>query len=117
MGDSDPMETFGYVARAMKDRGIAFLFTRESQDEPRIFPSLKRQFNGPLITNQQLSQTQAEALIKNGDADAASWGQQFIANPDLVRRFAEGLPLNEPKSELFYSSGPEGYVDYPFAAD
>lgn len=115
MGDSDPAATFGYVARAMKERGIAFLFTRESQDEPRIFPQLKREFGGPLIANQQLTQAQAETLILNGDADAASWGQQFIANPDLVRRFAEGLPLNEPHSETFYAQGPAGYIDYPFA--
>lgn len=115
MGDSDLAATFGYVARAMKARGIAFIFTRESQAEPRIFPSLKAQFGGPLIANQQLDQATAEKLILNGDADAAAWGQQFIANPDLVRRFAEGLPLNTPRSELFYAQGAAGYTDYPFA--
>ncbi|WP_269538630.1 alkene reductase [Cerasicoccus fimbriatus] len=115
MGDSDLAATFGYVAEQMKQRGIAFLFTRESQDEPRIFPELKKKFGGVLIANQQLDKDTAESLINRGDADAVSWGQQFIANPDLVERLAENLPLNEPDPSTFYSDGPKGYIDYPFA--
>ena len=30
MGDSDPAATFGYVARELGRRKIAFIFTRES---------------------------------------------------------------------------------------
>ncbi len=46
--------------------------------------------------------------------DAISWGQKFIANPDLPRRFSEGTELNEPNPETFYGDGPVGYTDYPF---
>lgn len=116
MGDSDPEATFGYVARAMRERGIAFLFTRESQVEPRLFPRLKQLFGGPLIANQLLDAATAEALIASGEADAAAWGRSFIANPDLVRRFTEGLPLQPPDSDTFFTAGPKGYTDYPFAA-
>ena len=114
-GDSDPEATFGYVADAMKARKIAFLFTRESQEEPRLSPQLKRRFGGVLIANQQLDFDTAEELIRTGQADACSWGQLFIANPDLVHRLAEGLPLNEPRPELFYADDAQGYTDYPFA--
>lgn len=114
MGDSDPSATFGHVAEAMKERGIAFIFTRESQAAPRYFPELKRKFGGVLIANQQLDQGTAEALIEQGEADAAAWGQLFIANPDLVRRFAEGLPLTEPQPDSFYGGTARGYTDYPF---
>src|SRR5690606_6355500 len=34
MGDSDPEATFGYVADAMRERGIAFIFARESLEAP-----------------------------------------------------------------------------------
>ncbi|WP_309386208.1 alkene reductase [Cerasicoccus frondis] len=115
MGDSDLPATFGYVAEAMQERGIAFIFARESQEEPRIYPQLKAKFGGVLVTNQQLDAATAESVILQGDADAASWGKDFIATPDLVRRLAEGLPLNEHRPDTFYTSGPEGYIDYPFA--
>lgn len=116
MGDSDPEATFGYVARAMRERGIAFLFTRESQREPRLFPRLKQLFGGPLIANQQLDEGTAERLLAAGEADAAAWGRSFIANPDLVRRFAEGRSLEPPDADTFYTAGPKGYTDYPCAA-
>ena len=115
MGDSDPETTFGYVAKAMRERGIAFIFARESQAEPRVGPKLKALFGGAFIANQQLDQATAERLLESGEADACAWGQQALANPDLARRFAEGLALNEPDEGTFYSSGPKGYTDYPFA--
>ena len=115
MGDSDPAATFGHVAEAMRERGIAFIFARAGQETPLIGPVLKKCFGGVFIANQQLTQATAEKLIEQGDADAASWGQLFIANPDLVRRFQEGLPLNVPNSDTFYGRSAEGYTDYPFA--
>lgn len=116
MGDSNPSVTFGYVADAMRKRGIAFIFARESQEAPRLSPELKRRFGGVYIANQELSQATAEKLIEAGDADAAAWGKLFIANPDLVKRFAQRLTLNEPSVETFYGGGAAGYTDYPFAS-
>ena len=115
MGDSDMEATFSYVAKEMAARKIAFIFARESQEAPRLAPKLKAIFKGPLIANQRLDKETAEALVESGEADACSWGQQYIANPDLVRRFAEGLALNEPDGSTFYGNGPKGYTDYPFA--
>ena len=40
-----------------------------------------------------------------------------VANPDLVRRLAEDLPLASDNMKTWYSQGPEGYTDYPFAAE
>jgi 2,4-dienoyl-CoA reductase-like NADH-dependent reductase (Old Yellow Enzyme family) len=113
MGDANPEETFTYVAREMGKRGLAFLFTREGQDEPRLSPLMKQAFGGVLIANQQLDVPTAERLIESGEADAAAWGKLFIANPDLPARLAAGSPLNEPHAETFYGSGPGGYTDYP----
>lgn len=116
MGDSDPAATFGYIARETGRRKLAFLFAREGLEEPRIGPQMKEAFGGVFIANQQLTQEDGETLLAAGEADAISWGQQFIANPDLVRRFAEGAELNEPNPATYYGDGPEGYTDYPFLA-
>lgn len=115
MGDSDPEATFSYVADAMRERGIAFLFARAAQTDAKVGAKLKAIFKGPFIANQQLSKDTAESLIENGEADACAWGQQFIANPDLVRRFKDDLELNEIDSDRFYVGGTKGYTDYPFA--
>ena len=40
----------------------------------------------------------------------------FVANPDLVRRYRENLPLNQPDPSTFYTGGETGYTDYqPYA--
>lgn len=116
IGDDDPVETFGHVARELGRRGIAFLCAREVYDERSLGPQLKRAFGGVYIANQRFTREQAEAAIAAGDADAVAWGQLFIANPDLPRRFAENAPLNEPDPATFYASGPHGYTDYPTLA-
>ena len=48
---------------------------------------------------------------------AAAFGKDFIATPDLPRRFAEDLSLNQQDPATFYGSGPKGYVDYPVAEE
>jgi len=48
-------------------------------------------------------------------ADAVSFGAPFIANPDLVDRFAHGYPLAAADPGTFYTGGPTGYTDYPTA--
>ena len=45
--------------------------------------------------------------------DLVGFGRPFIANPDLVRRMREGLPLAEARHDLIYAQGAEGYTDYP----
>ncbi len=115
MGDSDPEATFSYVAEAMRERGIAFLFARAAQTDAKMGAKLKAIFQGSFIANQQLSKDSAELILQAGEANACGWGQQFIANPDLVRRLKDDLELNEIDSDSFYGGDFKGYTDYPFA--
>jgi 2,4-dienoyl-CoA reductase-like NADH-dependent reductase (Old Yellow Enzyme family) len=112
--DSDPAAVFTYVAAQLGKRGIAFIFVRESQEEPRVVPAMKKAFGGVMIANQQMDKVTAEKLLASGEADAISWGQLFIANPDLPRRLELDAPLNLPIPATFYAPGPQGYIDYPF---
>jgi len=46
-----------------------------------------------------------------------SFGRSLIANPDLVYRMENNLPLQDPDFDTFYTPGGKGYTDYPFAPD
>ncbi|MBC8648061.1 alkene reductase [Pseudomonas sp. MTM4] len=113
MGDSNRAETFGYVARELGKRGIAFICTREKAGEDSLGPQLKQIFGGNYIANERFTGEQANAWLGDGKADAVAFGIPYIANPDLVKRLRQDAPLNEPKPELFYAQGAEGYTDYP----
>ncbi len=113
MGDANPRETFGYVARELGKRGVAFICTREKEGEDSLTPYLKEQFGGLVIANERFTKEQANAWLAAGKADAVAFGVPYIANPDLVERLAQDAPLNEPRPELFYAQGPVGYIDYP----
>jgi 2,4-dienoyl-CoA reductase-like NADH-dependent reductase (Old Yellow Enzyme family) len=113
MGDSAPLETFGYVARELRARGIAFICAREAIGDDSLGPQLKDIFGGVYIANEKMTKESAQALLAAGRADAVAFGQAFIANPDLPARFKRNAPLNAPRPELFYAPGPAGYTDYP----
>lgn len=113
ISDSNPRETFGYVARETGRRKIAFLCARESLGENRIGPELKQEFGGSYIANEKFNLETAEQVLAAGEADAVAFGKDFISNPDLVRRFAEGAALNPFNTGTFYGGGREGYIDYP----
>lgn len=118
MADSTPGETFGYVARELGQRGLAFLHIREAIDGAQWYtPELKRQFQaaggGAVIVNDGLDRAKSEKLLTDANADLVAFGVPFISNPDLVRRMELNAPLNEPDVATFYGPGPKGYTDYP----
>ena len=116
MGDSDPAATFGYVARELGKRGIAFICARELLKEPRLGPGSRRRSAAPTSPTRASRGDGREALAA-GEADAVAFGKLFIANPDLPRRFGSAPPLNAWNAETFYGPGPEGYIDYAELAE
>ena len=112
MHDSNPSSTFGYVAHELGKRELAFLCAREYFGPDRLGPQLKKQFGGVYITNEKYTQSLAEQVIQDGEADAVAFGQLFIANPDQAVRFANNAPLNTPDPATYFTPGPHGYTDY-----
>ncbi|OZI67434.1 alkene reductase [Bordetella genomosp. 11] len=114
--ESDPARTFGHVARAMGERGLGFLFIRETAGEGALFAMMKREFGGVCIANDGYDAESAAAVVARGEADAVSFGKAYIANPDLVQRLRLGAPLNALNTDTIYdleTCGPGGYIDYP----
>jgi 2,4-dienoyl-CoA reductase-like NADH-dependent reductase (Old Yellow Enzyme family) len=113
MGDSDLAATFGYVARELGRRRMAFLCVREHMAADSLGPRFKAAFGGIYIANEGFTATTAQAALDAGWADAVAFGKAFIANSDLVERMRAGAALNKPQAATFYASGAEGYTDYP----
>ncbi|NYT85935.1 alkene reductase [Pollutimonas harenae] len=113
VSDSNPGVLFSHVARVLGERGLAFLFIRESQGPDSLGAEIKRLFRGPVIFNQEYDAAGAQHAVHIGKADAVAFGKAYIANPDLVARLKTGAPLNEWDESTFYTEGGRGYTDYP----
>ena len=131
MDDSDRLGTFTYVARELGKRGLGWIAAREaqigpdtqlvdSQGRPReiknresIGPAIRKAFGGSFIANEGFTKDSAQRTLSEGTADAVAFGKLFLANPDLVERFAKHAPLNNWDTATFYTGGEKGYVDYP----
>lgn len=125
MSDPDPAGLFIHAASALKPFGLAYLHVMEpvnptlrvpSPPAEWLTPRLKQAFGGPTIANGGFTGMLAEHAIKEGYADAVSFGVPFLANPDLVRRLEIGAALNPGDPATFYSGEEKGYVDYPALA-
>lgn len=123
--DSNPEAVFPLAAEKLSDLGIAFLELREPgpegtfgrTDVPKLSPLIRKAFAGPLVLNSDFGSEDGQATLGSGVANAISYGRTFLANPDLPYRFRNGRPLNDSNMATWYSPGPEGYTDYPFAED
>ena len=115
MGDHDPRETFGYVMQQLGQRQIAFFFTREYLADDSISTYMKQRAGDvPYIANMRLSRNDALNLLASGQADAVSFGKDYISNPDLFERLVQDAALNELKFETMIGTNvAEGYIDYP----
>ncbi len=59
------------------------------------------------------TQTEAEEVLHQEEADVVAFGTAFIANPDLVDRFRVGAELAAADEATFYGGGSKGYAEYP----
>ncbi|NOT97189.1 MAG: alkene reductase [Nitrospira sp.] len=117
MVDSQPESLVTYVAQELSRRTIAFLEVRHEDhalpEEQEILKVARRHFQGVLMSNGSYTRENGESTVARGAADAIVYGRPYIANPDLVERFAKQAPLNEVNYDRLYGGGPDGYSDYP----
>lgn len=116
--DDDPAATFGYLARELGRRGIAYIHviegvTQTNRDAVLDWSALRTAFGGVYIANNLYDRDTALEAVGAGRIDAVCFGRAFIGNPDLVERLRRGAPLNADRKESWYGGGAEGYVDYP----
>ena len=121
MTESQPEALVTYVAQELDRRDIAFLEIRHESHtlpaEHAILKIARQHFQGVLMSNGSYTRESGEATVAQGTADAIVYGRPYIANPDLVERFAKRAPLNEVNYARLYGGGPDGYSDYPILRD
>jgi len=112
-------ETFHYLCDQLSKLGVIYvhLVNHESMGATPL-PNAIRQyykahFSGALILSGGYDAESAEADLHDDQGDLVAFGRKFLANPDLVARFKQDAPLNEPKPDYFYAGGEKGYIDYP----
>jgi N-ethylmaleimide reductase len=124
MSDSDPIGLFAYAAERLNAFNVAYLHLIEPRIkgnieiadglEPVASMYLRKIFRGRMIAAGGFDYEKAIDILQKGDTDLVAFGRHFIANPDLVYRFKNGLPLSHYDRDTFYGGGAKGYTDYPF---
>ena len=120
VADSDVLATYGGLLDATADLGLAYVSFMHAEPAGDVMTDLigRARANGHtrVFLNSGFGQLTdhdvAERLVQYGDA--AVVGRLAISNPDLVRRWKEGLPVTAPDESTFYTGGEKGYTDYPF---
>jgi N-ethylmaleimide reductase len=116
---SDAIPLYDYVSSELQGIGIAYIHlvdhsSMNGQPVPsQIFEIIRKNFKNTLILSGAYTAERAELAIEEKRADLIAFGRPYLANPDLVERLKNNLPLNPPNPALFYTTGPEGYLDYP----
>lgn len=120
--DTNPIETYGYVARMLEEYGVGYIHGADTNawggvaDMPKLIDVIRSNYQGVLIANAGLTPADAEAMIADGRVDMVAFGRQYVANPDLVERIARNGPYNTPDPLTFYGGTARGYTDYPALA-
>lgn len=112
--DDNHPETYAALLDALDGKGLAYCHLVDMHlDWLDSRALLAKHWSGPTILNESIELPEAQELVANGGADAVSFGRFYIANPDLVERFRDGLPLATFGSKALYAGGAEGYIDFP----
>ncbi|MEU9842984.1 alkene reductase [Actinomadura sp. NPDC048032] len=114
------LAAYDALVAELSTRPLAYLHLRgRALPGPGAVPDLdefaryRKLFDGALVANHGFGRESGNAVVEAGIADAVSFGRPFIANPDLVARFALGLAVAGGDEATHYGGGARGYVDYP----
>jgi N-ethylmaleimide reductase len=121
MIDSDPKALFSYLIGELNNLPLAYLHLMQAMFPLDKLPTWPKDvlatfgplYSGTLMINGGFTRDSAEAVLNAGTAQLVSFGAPYIANPDLVRRFATGAELAAPDRATMYGGSEGGYTTYP----
>jgi N-ethylmaleimide reductase len=119
MACPDILPTLLEAAQYLQARDIGYLHLVEADwdDAPQFTEefrqAIRARFTRPIIVAGKYDKVRAEWVLSKGYADLVAFGRPFVANPDLPRRLAQGLPLAEFDPTTLFGGSEVGYSDYP----
>ncbi|WP_446041961.1 alkene reductase [Streptomyces sp. SID1121] len=109
--------TYTSLVQQFETLGLAYVHVVEYSRELTLV--LRKHFSGTLVLNAKTegpTSPEELKLIEDGVADLVSFGQLFLANPDLPARLKAGGPYNTPDPSTFFGGTEKGFTDYPVLA-
>ena len=123
--DADPIATHTALLDALPTAQMAYVHVmiatafaealNNAGDPAHALQVMRAHVKGPMLAAGGYTAETGEAALASGLLQAVVFGRPFIGNPDLIDRMKHGTALAEPRQDLFYTPGPEGYSDYPVA--
>lgn len=118
MKESDPVAWTRFLSEHLNRFNLAYLHLMRAdffaEQQADVVSVAREHYKGHLMVNMGYSPEEANQAIASNQADSVAFGKGILANPDFVERVQAGVELNEPNPDTFYTSGKEGYTDYPF---
>lgn len=117
---ADIIPTYSHIAKELNKIGITYIHVvdHSAQGAPEVKQavkdSIRQNFKGTYILSGGYTKESAENDLQANKGDLVAFGVKYLSNPDLVDRFKNDELLNaDIKFDKFYTSGPEGFTDYP----
>ena len=117
--DADTDAVYLQLAKELRAAGLVYvhLIDHSSMGGPKPKPELtagiRETFGGTLLLSGGYDGAKAEQALQDKRGELVAFGRPFLANPTLVKKLKTGQALRAPDFKRAYSSGPEGYIDYP----
>jgi len=115
--DADVPELYAALLAELARLEVAYVHLEATTDE-EVLVGLRKAWPGTLVVNpvppmgpKQTGRDDADHWLGLG-ADLISFGRAFIANPDLVERLRNALPIAPVDEATFYQGGDAGYLTY-----
>jgi N-ethylmaleimide reductase len=115
--ESNVVETYTALITALAPLNLAYLHFSKNPMQGDFLTDVRALWPHVLVVNDYVADRAKGKgdlhFIDDNLADLVSFGQQFLANPDLPARLATDGPYNTPNPATFYGGTAVGYIDYP----
>ncbi|WP_328394237.1 alkene reductase [Nocardia sp. NBC_00416] len=118
VAETDTAELYAALLPELAALDLAYIHLEATIDD-EVLLDLRRAWPGTLVMNPVHPSGPAPAGQSDADrwlglgADLISFGRAFLANPDLVERLRNALPIAPADENTYFQGGDTGYLTYP----